>query len=205
MKPRILLVLTSLVMMITLSSCVTFEPYQYDENGHVIKDENENKETVKLGIIEVETETHQKRYSLDDVLPPDYIHPFAFVRPLSWAVIGPVLSFIPLHGTYPVVTPVLMTTIGVPTFLGLTVLDLTTLGYFENPIVVKIPDEETEDKSCNASNNSNDASDEWTYEYDSLTSKVESDLTPIIFWRPSDYIYNLYNDDKQKPHNKPIN
>lgn len=179
MKSKILLTLATLLMMTTLSSCVTVEFYNYDEKGNIINDEKaKGEEMVKQAIPVAVAETNQETDRVDESDLPS-IHPFAFARPLSWVVLGPIVSFVPAHGTYPVVTPVLMMTLGVPTFLGLTVFDLATLGYFENPITVKEPNEGSKDKS-----DSSDKPDESTYEYNSLSDMVEENLMQTILFRP---------------------
>lgn len=172
MKPKFLLTAASFVMMMIMSSCITFEPYQYDENGQIIKDENE-KEATKLGPIEIETS--EEEFS-------DFPNPFAFLRPLSLTFNCIIDSFIPGRGTalFPIdliLQPVIMLATGCPLFLGITVLDLVTLGYFEKKLVEEKPCEESNDKSGKNEDGENEESEnENTLHFKTWSDKIYYDF-----------------------------
>lgn len=159
-------------MMMIMSSCITFEPYQYDENGQIIKDENE-KEATKLGPIEIETS--EEEFS-------DFPNPFAFLKPLSLTFNCIIDSFIPSRGTalFPIdliLPPVIMLATGCPLFLGITVLDLVTLGYFEKKLVEEKPCEESNDKSGKNEDGENEESEnENTLHFKTWSDKIYYDF-----------------------------
>ena len=150
MSSKTLLSLTAFIMMIALSSCRSVPTGEFSEEGEPL---------YELKVAE----------SLEPYV--DSINPIIFLYPLGYGFAWVALSPIPLHITFPVVTTVLTSTIALPTFTGISMLDLLTIGTFEKYYVIQAKKEGTyEEGGSNLS------------VWDSMTEKVAEDLLPIVFW-----------------------
>lgn len=149
MSYKTLLSLIALIIMIALSSCRSVPTGKFSEEGEPL---------YELKVAE----------SLEPYV--DSINPIIFLYPLGYGFAWVGLSFVPSYVTFPVVSTILASTVALPTFTGVSIIDLLTIGIFEKYYFIQYKKGGTLKEGSL-----------YLPVLYSMTEKVAKDLSPIIF------------------------